>query len=211
MKNNVTNLYNESLKFKNLGLRPIQFVLDSMLSFTEKRKDSTIDEIWLVQHYPVFTMGTKRTMQDFYIKPKDIPILFSNRGGRVTYHGPGQLLIYVLINLIRRKYSINKLLWLMHQVIILTLKQCSINAYVLRDLPGVYVNGKKICSLGLRIKNGCTFHGMALNIKMDLSPFNYINPCGTNFKMTQIIDIQPNFSFRVIQLILTNFIKKLFI
>lgn len=202
-------MYKKNIKVRNLGLRNIQNVCASMYNFTIKRKVSTPDEIWLVQHYPVFTVGVSETRYRFLV-PNNIPVVFSNRGGKITYHAPGQLIIYVLIDLVRRNFTVRKLITLMQNTIISTLKCFSINSYVLSNFPGIYVNNKKICSMGLRIKKGCSFHGMALNINMNLSPFEYINPCGNNFKMTQVVDLKPNLYFKIVQLILVKKIQKYF-
>ncbi|AAO26976.1 lipoate-protein ligase B [Buchnera aphidicola str. Bp (Baizongia pistaciae)] len=202
-------MYKKNIKIRNLGLRRIQDVCSSMNDFTITRKISTPDEIWLVQHYPVFTIGVSGTKHDVLVS-NNIPIIFSNRGGKITYHAPGQLIIYVLINLFRRKLTVRRLILLMQNIIISTLKSFSIDSYILNNFPGVYVNNKKICSLGLRIRNGCSFHGMALNINMDLLPFEYINPCGNSFKMTQVIDIKPNLCFKIIKLMLMHKIREIF-
>ncbi|XBC38412.1 MAG: lipoyl(octanoyl) transferase LipB [Buchnera aphidicola (Floraphis choui)] len=199
-----------NIKIRNLGFRHIKPISNHMENFTIMRNRFVLDEIWLVQHYPIFTIGVSEKKHTWSI-PKHIPIIFSNRGGKITYHGPGQLVVYFLLDLIRRKINISQLVLLIEKIVLSTLKCFSIRAYTMKKFPGIYVNNKKICSFGLRIKKGCSFHGMALNIDMDLSPFDYINPCGNNIKMTQIIDINPNINFRIIQLVLVNNIKKHFL
>ncbi|XBC37891.1 MAG: lipoyl(octanoyl) transferase LipB [Buchnera aphidicola (Meitanaphis microgallis)] len=199
-----------NIKVRNLGLRHIEMTSNSMQRFTITRNKFTLDEIWLVQHYPIFTFGVSEKICNWCI-PKSIPIVFSNRGGKTTYHGPGQLLIYFLLDLVRRGMNVGQLIVLMQNVVLYTLKCLSIDAYVLNTFPGIYVNKKKICSFGLRIKKGCSFYGMALNVDMNLSPFNYINPCGNDIKMTQVIDIKPNLNFKIVQLVLINSIKKYFL
>lgn len=198
-----------NLKIRNLGLRHIKVISNYMKYFTITRNKFTLDEIWLVQHYPTFTFGISEKKCRWFI-PKNIPILFSNRGGKTTYHGPGQLVVYFLLDLVRRKMKISQLILLMQKIILSTLQCFSIHACVSKKFPGIYVNDKKICSFGLRIKKGCSLYGMALNIDMNLSPFDYINPCGNNIKMTQVIDIKPSLSFRTVQSVLINNIKNIF-
>ncbi|WP_261979195.1 lipoyl(octanoyl) transferase LipB [Buchnera aphidicola] len=199
-----------NVKIRNLGLRKIEMISNSMKDFTVMRNKYTLDEIWLVQHYPVFTYGVSEKEYNWFI-PKRIPIIFINRGGKTTYHGPGQIVTYFLLDLIRRNINIKTLMLLMQNVVMSTLKCFSIHSYILEQFPGIYVNDKKICSFGLRIKKGCSLYGMSLNIDMDLSPFSYINPCGNNIKMTQIVDVKPNLNFRTVQLALMNNIKKYFL
>ncbi|WP_418903900.1 lipoyl(octanoyl) transferase LipB [Pantoea agglomerans] len=172
----------------------------AMHQFTDQRDVNTPDEIWLVEHHPVFTQG-QAGKSEHLLMPGDIPVMQSDRGGQVTYHGPGQQIMYVMVNLKRRKTGVRQLVTALEQTVIDTLAHFSVTANARPDAPGVYVNGKKICSLGLRIRNGCSFHGLALNIDMDLTPFLRINPCGyAGMEMTQLAaltasvtpdDIQP--------------------
>jgi lipoate-protein ligase B len=163
-----------------------------MHDFTDTRDDTTPDEIWLVEHYPVFTQG-QAGKAEHVLAPGDIPVIQSDRGGQVTYHGPGQQVMYVLINLKRRKIGVRELVTLLENTVINTLATQGINAQARADAPGVYVQGKKICSLGLRIRKGCSFHGLALNIDMDLTPFMRINPCGyAGMEMTQVSQLTEN-------------------
>ncbi len=141
-----------------------------MHEFTDTRDDSTLDEIWLVEHYPVFTQG-QAGKAEHILMPGDIPVIQSDRGGQVTYHGPGQQVMYVLLNLKRRKLGVRELVTLLEQTVVNTTAELGIEAHPRADAPGVYVGEKKICSLGLRIRRGCSFHGLALNVNMDLSPF----------------------------------------
>ncbi|XBC39963.1 MAG: lipoyl(octanoyl) transferase LipB [Buchnera aphidicola (Chaetogeoica yunlongensis)] len=203
-------MYIKSIKIRNLGLRSVQNVCSNMYNFTINRTNFTKDEVWLVQHYPVFTIGVQENKIKFLIE-NNIPVVFSNRGGKITYHAPGQLIMYFLINLSRRKITVRKLISCMYDTILSTLKYFSINSYLLNNFPGIYVNNKKICSIGLRIKNGCSFHGMSLNINMNLLPFRYIYACGNDFESTQIADIQPNLCFKTIQRVLIQKIKKNFL
>jgi len=157
-----------------------------MHDFTDSRDDSTPDEIWLVEHLPVFTQG-QAGKAEHLLMTGDIPVIQSDRGGQVTYHGPGQQVMYVLLNLKRRKLGVRELVTLLEQTVVNTLAEYGIDAHPRADAPGVYVGEMKICSLGLRIRKGCSFHGLALNINMDLAPFQRINPCGyAGMEMTQM-------------------------
>ncbi|XBC40980.1 MAG: lipoyl(octanoyl) transferase LipB [Buchnera aphidicola (Nurudea yanoniella)] len=198
------------VKIRNLGLRDINVVSNYMRNFTITRNKFSTDEVWLVQHYPIFTFGVSEHKYN-WIVPQNISIIFSDRGGKTTYHGPGQLIAYFLIDLVRRKLTVKNFILLLQNIILSTLRHFSIYAYILNEFPGIYINNKKICSFGLRIKKGCSLYGIALNIDMDLSPFNYIYPCGNNFKMTQVIDIKPHLNFKIVQLVLIKNIKKYFI
>lgn len=181
----------DTILIRNLGLQPYDPVSRAMHEFTDTRTDATPDEIWLVEHHPVFTQG-QAGKAEHVLMPGDIPVVQSDRGGQVTYHGPGQQVMYVLINLKRRKLGVRELVTLLEQTVVNTLADVGIEAYPRADAPGVYVQGKKICSLGLRIRKGCSFHGLALNIAMDLAPFLRINPCGyAGMEMTQVNHFQP--------------------
>ncbi|MFC0047710.1 MAG: lipoyl(octanoyl) transferase LipB [Chromatiaceae bacterium] len=160
-----------------------------MQQFTDQRDDSTIDEIWLLEHPPVFTQG-QAGKAEHLLFPGEIPVVQVDRGGQVTYHGPGQLVAYVLLNIKRRNLGVRQLVNLIEQSIIDTLAANQVNAYAKSDAPGVYVDEKKVASLGLRVRKGCTFHGLALNVDMDLSPFSRINPCGyAGMQMVQSKDL----------------------
>jgi len=157
-----------------------------MHDFTDMRDETTPDEIWLVEHLPVFTQG-QAGKAEHLLMTGDIPVIQSDRGGQVTYHGPGQQVMYVLLNLKRRKLGVRELVTLLEQTVVNTLAEYGIDAHPRADAPGVYVGEMKICSLGLRIRKGCSFHGLALNINMDLAPFQRINPCGyAGMEMTQM-------------------------
>jgi len=157
-----------------------------MHDFTDMRDDTTPDEIWLVEHLPVFTQG-QAGKAEHLLMTGDIPVIQSDRGGQVTYHGPGQQVMYVLLNLKRRKLGVRELVTLLEQTVVNTLAEYGIDAHPRADAPGVYVGEMKICSLGLRIRKSCSFHGLALNINMDLTPFQRINPCGyAGMEMTQM-------------------------
>lgn len=195
---------------RQLGLQPYQLVSQQMHDFTDLRDNSTPDEIWLVQHPPVFTQG-QAGKAEHLLYTGDIPIIQSDRGGQVTYHGPGQQVVYLLLDLRRRKLGVRELVTMLEQTVVDTLKELNIDAYPRPDAPGVYVDGAKICSLGLRIRKGCSFHGLALNIAMDLAPFLRINPCGyAGLKMTQVSALAAGATVENIQpRLLANLIRLL--
>ncbi|WP_236327659.1 lipoyl(octanoyl) transferase LipB [Enterobacter bugandensis] len=179
-------MYQDKILVRHLGLRPYEPVSQAMHEFTDSRDDTTPDEIWLVEHLPVFTQG-QAGKAEHLLMTGDIPVIQSDRGGQVTYHGPGQQVMYVLLNLKRRKLGVRELVTLLEQTVVNTLAEYGIDAHPRADAPGVYVGEMKICSLGLRIRKGCSFHGLALNINMDLTPFQRINPCGyAGMEMTQM-------------------------
>lgn len=163
-----------------------------MTDFTNQRTAETPDQLWLVEHPPVFTQG-QAGKAEHLLFPGEIPVVQTDRGGQVTYHGPGQLVAYPLLDLKRIKIGVRDLVTQIEQTIIATLAHYQISSAAKPDAPGVYVEGKKIASLGLRVRRGCSFHGLALNVDMDLSPFLQINPCGyEGLAMTQIKDLIPN-------------------
>jgi lipoyl(octanoyl) transferase len=179
-------LYQDKILVRQLGLQPYEPVSQAMHDFTDSRDETTPDEIWLVEHLPVFTQG-QAGKAEHLLTTGDIPVIQSDRGGQVTYHGPGQQVMYVLLNLKRRKLGVRELVTLLEQTVVNTLAEYGIDAHPRADAPGVYVGEMKICSLGLRIRKGCSFHGLALNINMDLAPFLRINPCGyAGMEMTQM-------------------------
>ncbi|GMM90021.1 lipoyl(octanoyl) transferase LipB [Vibrio fortis] len=171
---------------KKLGRQDYEPVWKAMHEFTDTRTDDDVDQIWLVEHNPVFTQG-QAGKAEHVLNAGDIPVIQSDRGGQVTYHGPGQLVAYFLINIRRKKFGVRDLVTHIENLVINTLKAYNIESAARPDAPGVYVDGKKICSLGLRIRRGCSFHGLALNVDMDLSPFLRINPCGyQGMEMAQV-------------------------
>ncbi len=179
----------DALIIRDLGLVDYTSTWQRMQQFTDQRGDNTFDEIWLLEHPPVFTQG-KAGKAEHLLFPGDIPVVQVDRGGQVTYHGPGQLVAYVLLNIKRRNLGVRQLVNLIEQSIIATLAQNDVEAYAKADAPGVYVDEKKVASLGLRVRKGCTFHGLALNVDMDLSPFSRINPCGyAGMQMVQSKDL----------------------
>ncbi|WP_087019509.1 lipoyl(octanoyl) transferase LipB [Thaumasiovibrio subtropicus] len=187
---------------RNLGRCDYQTTYQAMHDFTDQRGEDTTDEVWLVEHHPVFTQG-QAGKAEHLINPGDIPVVQADRGGQVTYHGPGQLVAYVLIDLRRRKLGVRDLVTHIENTVINTLGSLNIDAKARPDAPGVYVNHQKICSLGLRIRKGCSFHGLALNVNMDLAPFLRINPCGyAGMEMTQVAQLNESSQLSDIQPIL---------
>ncbi|EHZ2654650.1 lipoyl(octanoyl) transferase LipB [Vibrio vulnificus] len=177
------------LVVKRLGRRDYLPVWQAMHEFTDTRNEETPDEVWLVEHNPVFTQG-QAGKAEHLLNTGDIPVVQSDRGGQVTYHGTGQLVAYFLINLRRKKLGVRDLVTTIENLVINTLKAYNIDSAARPDAPGVYVDGRKICSLGLRIRKGCSFHGLALNVNMDLSPFLRINPCGyQGMEMVQVSEL----------------------
>ena len=167
----------DSLIVRQLGIQPYLPIWHAMQKFSDQRSDAVADEIWLTQHPPVFTQG-QAGKEEHLLAPGDIPVVKVDRGGQVTYHGPGQVMMYVLLDIKRRKLGVRQLVTVLESCVVNSLQEYNIQAYPKSDAPGVYIDGKKVCSVGLRIRKGCSFHGLALNVNMDLSPFNRINPCG---------------------------------
>ena len=163
---------------KRLGLVEYAPALEAMRVFTAGRTDGTADEIWLLQHPPVYTLGQAGKAEHLLCNPVGIPLVQIDRGGQITYHGPGQLVAYLLIDLPRRRLKVRELVHLMEQAIIDTLAEYGLAAERKDGAPGVYIAGDKIAALGLRVKNGCSYHGLAINVDADLMPFGWINPCG---------------------------------
>lgn len=166
-----------ALKIRRLGLMPYEPVWRAMQTFTNQRDMNTADEIWLVEHQPVFTQG-QAGRAEHILAPGDIPVIQVDRGGQVTYHGPGQIVAYPLIDIARLQMGVHALVTGIEQAIIDVLKSYGVDAQLQKGAPGVYIDGVKIASLGLRIRKGKSFHGLSFNINMDLEPFQRINPCG---------------------------------
>lgn len=176
------------LGVRELGVQAYEPVWHAMQDFTNQRTVDTADELWLVQHPPVFTQGQAGKAEHLLL-PGDIPVVQVDRGGQVTYHGPGQLVAYPLVDVRRLGLGVRELVSRIEQSLIDLLAGYGVSAEARADAPGVYVNGAKIASLGLRIRRGCSFHGLALNVDMDLQPFQRINPCGyAGLAMTQLTD-----------------------
>ena len=162
---------------RQLGLQSYEPIWQKMQDFTDTRDDNSPDEIWFVEHEPVFTQG-QAGKAEHVLAPGDIPVIQVDRGGQVTYHGPGQQMMYVLFNLRRLKIGVRELVTWLEECIVDMLQEYDINAYAKPDAPGVYVDDSKIASLGLRVRRGCSFHGLPLNLNMYMSPCMRINPCG---------------------------------
>ena len=162
---------------RRLGVKTYEPIFEAMKRFTDERDAETPDEIWLLEHEAVFTQG-QAGKAEHILAPGDIPVVQVDRGGQVTYHGPGQLMVYLLLDIKRRKLGVRDLVSAMENAVVGVLGDYGVTAYPKKDAPGVYVDDKKVCSVGLRIRKGCSFHGLALNVNMDLSPFLRINPCG---------------------------------
>jgi lipoyl(octanoyl) transferase len=192
------------LIIRHLGQQDYQTTWQRMREFTDSRTENTNDELWLLEHPPVFTMG-QAGKSEHLLCPGDIPVINTDRGGQVTYHGPGQLVIYFLIDLRRKTWGVKCLVSLIEQSVIDTVKQYHVDAHLQEGAPGVYVQGEKIASIGLRVRHGCTYHGLSFNIKMDLEPFLRINPCGyQGLKVTQLSHFSPSIRMEEIT---TNLIR----
>lgn len=176
-----------SILCRDLGVVPYESTWEEMKNFTQTRTKEDLDQIWLLEHPSVFTQG-QAGKAEHLLDAGDIPVVQADRGGQVTYHGPGQLIAYIMIDLKRLGIGVRDLVTLIENSIVDVLKQHSIEAYPKADAPGVYVNEMKVSSLGLRVRRGCSFHGVALNVDMDLSPFLRINPCG--YQGLQMIDMK---------------------
>lgn len=164
-------------RVRELGRQPYEPVWRAMQRFTDARGEDTADEIWLVEHEPVFTLG-QAGKPEHVLAAGDIPVVHVDRGGQVTYHGPGQIVAYPLFDLKRMKVGVREYVCRIEQAIIDTMAEWNIQAQRREGAPGVYVAGAKVAALGIRVRRGCTFHGLAFNIAMDLEPFHRINPCG---------------------------------
>lgn len=182
------------LKPSKIIIQPLQqrdyvTTWQAMRDFTDQRTPDTSDEIWLIEHFPVYTQG-QAGKSEHILNPGNIPIVKTDRGGQVTYHGPGQLVVYPLLDIRRLNIGVRELVCLLEKAVVNLLAEYGINAVAKRDAPGVYVDDAKICSVGLRIRKGCSYHGIAFNIAMDLKPFLGINPCGyKNLTVTQLSDL----------------------
>lgn len=198
------------ISVRKLGMQDYLPTWEKMKDFTSSRSDKTADELWLLQHPPVYTQG-QAGKPEHLLNPNLIPVVQSDRGGQVTYHGPGQLIAYVLMDIQRRKLGIRSLVIQLEQIIINVLANFQIKGTIRCGAPGVYVDEKKIASIGLRVKNGRTYHGIALNVAMDLMPFTDINPCGfAKLKMTQISDYAPDVTIETVSELLADcFITRL--
>lgn len=178
-----------SVAIKKLGLQDYKKTWQQMQDFTQSRDKDTADEIWIVEHPAVYTLGLNGK-REHLLNIENIPVVETDRGGQVTYHGPGQLVVYPLLDIERLKLGVRQIVTLLEQAMIASLAQYGIRAIAKPEAPGVYVDGKKIGSVGLRVKRGCCYHGLSLNNDLDLSPFNHINPCGyAGLEVTQLADL----------------------
>ena len=183
-------------KIRHLGEVDYHETWQKMQDFTNARQNSHADELWFLQHPPVYTLG-KNGKPEHVLNPAAVPVINSDRGGQVTYHGPGQIVVYTMLDLHRLKIGVRQLVTVLEQSVIELLAGYSVDSSARRDAPGVYVNNAKIAALGLRVRKGCSFHGLALNVDMDLEPFSRINPCGyEGLEVTQlknlVADIELN-------------------
>ncbi|MDR0701513.1 MAG: lipoyl(octanoyl) transferase LipB [Azoarcus sp.] len=177
------------MHIKRLGLTAHGIALEAMRAFTAARGANTADEIWLLEHPPIFTLGQAGNPTDLLENPDEIPLARTDRGGQITYHGPGQLVAYLLVDLARRRLKVREFVRLMEDAMIATLADYDIEGERKHGAPGVYVDGGKIGALGLRIRNACCYHGLSLNVDVDLTPFSWINPCGyPNLKTVRLAD-----------------------
>jgi len=198
----------ENLTFKSLGLRDYGGVWQSMKSHI--REEDFKNEIWFLEHPPVFTLGTAAD-QKHILNAKGIPVIQSDRGGEVTYHGPGQLVIYFMIDVKRSKLGPKILVKTLQEFTKSLLKEYSIDSEFIDGAPGVYVNEKKIASIGLRISKGKTYHGISINVDMDLAPFSYINPCGyEGLKVTQIKDLNNKVNIKDVERLAIKLLEPIF-
>lgn len=182
-----------SIQIKDLGLQDYAETYTAMQEFNQTRHVTAGDQIWLLEHWPVYTLGLSVARQRHPVQHHHIPIVNTDRGGQITYHGPGQLIAYLMIDLNKRPYKAKKMVWLIEQSLIDYLQACGIEAERKVGAPGVYIQGGKIAALGLRVRGGCTYHGLALNVDMDLTPFGDIDPCGyARMKCVRLSDFINN-------------------
>jgi lipoyl(octanoyl) transferase len=192
------------LIIRTLGEQPYQEIWEAMKTFTADRGPSTMDELWFLEHPRVYTQG-QAGKAEHILAPGDIPVIQVDRGGQVTYHGPGQLVVYLLLDLSRRKLGVRSLVDAIEKAIVQCLDGLGIEAAPRPDAPGVYVGEAKIASLGLRVRRGCSFHGLALNVDMDMEPFERINPCGyANLPMCQVRDYSSHTNMQSVSERLSN-------
>ena len=190
-----------SLVVRELGLCEYETPMVSMQTFTNRREKNTQDEIWLLQHPPVFTRGVSCRQLPNRLLPSTMKVVDSDRGGQITYHGPGQLVVYLLLDLRRRQLGVRSFVSLLETVIIDVLGQHGLEAGRRPEAPGVYVGGAKIAALGLRVRSGCCYHGISLNIDLDLTPFSWIDPCGyAGLAVTSVVEQGVTTSIESIQL-----------
>ncbi len=189
---------------KDLGRTDYETVFSAMRSFTEARHEATVDELWLTEHHPVFTQG-QAGKAEHVLAPGDIPVVQTDRGGQVTFHGPGQIVGYLMFDLRRMGIGVRGLVNGIEDAVVGVLADYGIEGAPRADAPGVYVAGAKVAALGLRVRRGCSYHGLALNVNMDLEPFSRINPCGMlGMEVTQISDLGGPAEIAVVQNLLLD-------
>ena len=199
-----------SLNVRRLGRQPYEPVWRAMQAFTDARGPDTPDELWVLEHEPVFTLGQAGKWEHVLV-PGDIPVVPVDRGGQVTYHGPGQIVAYPLIDLRRLKIGVRDLVRRIEQALIDTLDTWNIVAERRDGAPGVYVGDAKVAALGLRVRRGCSFHGLAFNVAMDLEPFHRINPCGyQGLAVTQVLDLGGPGSLAAVEAVLIGELARQF-
>lgn len=200
-----------NLVCRHIGLSDYESVWRRMKLFTQERTQATDDELWFLEHYPVFTLG-QAGKTEHIIAPGDIPVIRTDRGGQVTYHGPGQLIVYLLLDLRRLHLTIRDLVSGIEQSVVDLLSDYSIDSTTDRKAPGVYVSGRKIAALGLRLRRGCSFHGLSLNVDMDCEPFSRINPCGfEGLEVVQLRELGVTDSINEVAEKLTSYLKNRFV
>jgi len=195
---------------RRLGRQPYAPVWHAMQRFTDARGEDTADELWVVEHEPVFTLG-QAGKDEHVLAPGEIPVIHVDRGGQVTYHGPGQIVVYPLLDLRRLKIGVRDYVCRIEQAIIDTLADWNIGAARREGAPGVYVADAKIAALGIRVRRGCTFHGLSFNVAMDLEPFQRINPCGyQGLRVTSVLDLGGPSSMEAVQRVLLDQLARQF-
>ncbi|MBM6550463.1 lipoyl(octanoyl) transferase LipB [Marinomonas ostreistagni] len=198
----------DTLLCRDLGVVPYELTWEQMKQFTQTRDKADADQIWLLEHAPVFTQG-QAGKAEHLLNAGDIPVVQADRGGQITYHGPGQLIAYIMIDLKRLGIGVRDLVTLIENSIVEVLAQHGITSYPKPDAPGVYVDEMKISSLGLRVRRGCSFHGVALNVDMDLEPFLRINPCGyQGLQMVDMKRLQPTTDMAQVKVQLANILAE---
>lgn len=197
-----------ALYIRNLGLQHYRETWQAMQDYTQLRDSQSPDQIWIVEHRPVYTLGLN-AKPEHLLNTQDIPVITTDRGGQVTYHGPGQLVVYTLLDIQRLNLNVRQLVTVLENAIITTLAQYGLYAIARPEAPGVYIAGKKIGSIGLRVKKGCCYHGLSLNNAMDLSPFDGINTCGLNdLEVTQLAALGVNIHLHELAIPVVHAIKE---
>jgi len=198
-----------ALTIRHLGLTDYESAWHDMQAFTDNRDANTPDELWFLEHPPVFTLG-RNGKQQYLHNTGNIPVINTDRGGQVTYHGPGQLIAYTLLNIKRRQLGVQSLVRILEQAVMDLLTDYSLSAQRREKAPGVYVDDRKLAALGLRVRRGCAFHGLSLNVDMDLSPFTMIDPCGySGLEVTQLRDLGIDAAMATISAQFQNHLERL--